>query len=256
MSILLPSQQPSSQIPLQLAEELEYIIATRSIAIHYQPIKNLQTHAILGWESLARGPLHSAFAQPLALFEVAERTGHLLELERICRSEALKRAILSPIDKLFLNISPYILSDPTFKAGETRILIELLGLRPEQIVFEITEHHAIKDYSAFLQLVNHYRNQGYQIAIDDMGAGYSGLVTLVQVKPDFVKIDRELICGIDKDQTKQDIVRAIDQICTRFNAKVIAEGIETDDELNCLKECKIEFGQGYLLGRPSSSQDA
>ncbi|WAH38094.1 EAL domain-containing protein [Alicyclobacillus dauci] len=155
--------------------------------------------------------------------------------------------------KLFINLSPNILSDPSFHQGETRKLIREVGLEPEQIVFEITEHHAIDDYRAFLKLIDHYRGQGFQIAIDDVGAGYSGLVTLMQVKPDFVKIDMELIRGIDKDSVKQDIVGAIHHISSGFSGAVIAEGIETLEELECIQNCGVQYGQGFLLGMPKPS---
>ena len=237
--------------PLSIVEAMDYIRETKDVRIHYQPIRNLATATAIGWESLARGPIGSALEQPLALFHYAEQMGCLLDVELICRNAAIRSAKVAPDRKLFINISPNILMDPSFRAGETRTVIEEMGLRPEQVVFEITEHHAINEYSRFLRLIDHYRTQGYQIAIDDVGAGHSGLVTLVQVKPDFIKIDMELIRGIEADQTKQDIVRAIQQISTGFHAKVVAEGIETAAELNCLISCGIEYGQGYLLGKPA-----
>jgi EAL domain-containing protein (putative c-di-GMP-specific phosphodiesterase class I) len=238
-------------VPLHLVKELQHLIHAKEVDIHYQPIWNLKTESIVGWEALARGPKNSELQSPIVLFDTAERVGRLLDIEHICRNTAIRNARIGEDQRLFLNISPHILSDPSFRKGDTRTVIQEVGLRPEQIVFEITEHHAIREYKAFLQLVMHYREQGYQIAIDDVGAGYSGLVTLMQVKPDFVKMDMTLIRGMENDRTKQDIVRAIHEISKGFSGTVIAEGIETHEELECVRRCGVEYGQGYLLGRPS-----
>jgi|GEM_PF-5962733 len=239
--------------PLHLVKEMQHIIRTQGIRMYYQPIRQLQTGWTIGWECLARGPVGSELESPLALFDCATRVGRLFEVEQICRTLAIRNAKIDPDAKLFINISPNIFSDPSFHDGETRSILEQFGWHPRQIVFEITEHQAIKEYSSFLQIINHYRRQGYQIAIDDVGAGYSGLVTLMQVKPDFVKIDMELIRGIEKDRTRQDIVRAICQISKGFGATIIAEGIETTAELQCMQRCDVDCGQGYLLGRPEPS---
>jgi len=241
--------------PLAIVEAMDHIMETKEIRIHYQPIVHLPSTVPIGWECLARGPIGSALEKPLPLFHYADQMGCLLDVELICRNAAIRNARVDANRKLFINISPNILTDPSFRAGETRAVIEEVGLRPDQIVFEITEHHAIREYARFLRLIDHYRQQGYQIAIDDVGAGYSGLVTLVQVKPDFIKIDMALIRGIEADATKQDIVRAIQQISGGFNGKVVAEGIETAAELACLRDCGIEYGQGYLLGKPAPQLD-
>lgn len=241
----------TDRVPLHLVEGLQQFLTTRAVRIHYQPIWNLLENSVLGWEGLARGPENSELEFPSALFETAERAGYLLDVERLCRNTAIRNARLGPEQYLFLNISPNILSDPSFRQGETRNVLSEMGLSPEQIVFEITEHHAIRDYQAFLTLVAHYKEQGYGIAMDDVGAGYSGLVTLMQVKPDFVKIDMSLIQGIDNDRTRQDIVRAIDAISQGFTGRVIAEGIETARELEMVKSLGVKYGQGFLLGRPN-----
>ncbi|WP_169794096.1 EAL domain-containing protein [Alicyclobacillus acidiphilus] len=230
--------------------ELQIILKSKNVTSYYQPIVELQTKKVLGFENLSRGPEGSSLEHPVELFQVAEEFGYLLELERLCRNEGIRRARVGSDEKLFLNVSPNILFDPMFRVGDTRKVLEECGLTPAQVVFEITEHRAIDDYPAFLQLVDHYRDQGYQIAIDDLGSGYSGLVTLVQVKPEFVKIDTELIRDIDQNPTKQDIVRAICDIARGFSGTVIAEGIETIEEQSCAQSCGVQYGQGYLLGRP------
>ncbi|MFB5192579.1 EAL domain-containing protein [Alicyclobacillus fastidiosus] len=247
------ARRGSGTKPLFLIEELERLIESKNISSYYQPIIHLETMTPFGWEGLSRGPMGSDLEHPRVLFDCAEQLGYLLDVERICRNQSIRQSKVGPGDKLFINLSPKILSEPTFRQGETLKVIEEVGLDPKQIVFEITEHHAIDDYPSFLKVVKHYRDQGYQIAIDDVGAGYSGLVTLMQVKPDFVKVDMELVRGIENDSTKQDIVRAINYISSGFAGKVIAEGIETPDELACIQQCGVHYGQGFLLGRPKSA---
>lgn len=247
------ARRNQDSVPLFFIEELQRIIQEKQITSYYQPIIQLQSGLKIGWESLARGPRGSELEHPTELFGCAEKTGYLLDLERICRHEAIQQAHLHSDMKLFINLSPHIFSDPSFREGETLKIIQNVGIRPEQIVFEVTEHQAIDDYDVFLKLMDHYRKQGYQIAIDDVGSGYSGLVTLMQVKPDYVKIDMELIRNIHKDTIKQDIVRAIQQISSGFSSGVIAEGIETEEELHCVKQAGIAYGQGYLFATPKPS---
>lgn len=235
--------------PLEHVELLQ-ILEQGTIRIFEQPILNLRTLDPLGHECLMRGPSFSRLEAPLTLLSIAEKAGVMLHLERMIRQRAIHNAKVDDRMKLFINISPAIISDASFRAGETLRELKKTQLRPDQIVFEITEHHAIAEYSSFLHLVSHYRSQGFQIAIDDVGAGHSGLVTLMQVKPDYVKVDMELIRDIHLDPVRQEIAKAIRQISDRFGGIVIAEGIETREELNCLHECGIEYGQGFLLGRP------
>lgn len=240
--------------PLEHAELLQ-ILEQGTIRIFEQPILHLHSGAPIGHECLVRGPSLSRLESPLKLLALAEKTGSMLHLDRMIRHLAIQNANVDEHMKVFINISPTIISDSSFRAGETLRELRYTRLRPDQIVFEITEHHAIAEYSSFLQLVSHYRSQGFQIAIDDVGAGHSGLVTLMQVKPDYVKIDMELIRGIHLDPLKQEIVKAIKQISDRFGGIVIAEGIETQEELACLHESSIEYGQGFLLGRPAPRRD-
>jgi EAL domain-containing protein (putative c-di-GMP-specific phosphodiesterase class I) len=150
-------------------------------------------------------------------------------------------------------VHPRTFSDPSFRQGQTQRLIEAENLKPEQIVFEITEHQAVEDYALFNRLIDHYRNQGFKIAIDDTGAGYSGLVTLMEVKPDFVKVDMALVRSIHEDDTKRSIVAAINTVSRGFGATVIAEGIETLEEYRAVIDCGVECGQGYLFGRPGAA---
>lgn len=237
--------------PAQLVREFYTLLYAGNIQTLYQPIVNIRTQTLIGWESLTRGPVNTELNSPVRLFECAESLGHLFQLETLCRTNAIKHANLPEGAKLFINISPNIFTDPKFREGETRRLLDKYNLSPGQIVFEITENQAIRDFYTFKQVIDYYRNQGYQIAIDDTGAGYSGLVTLLEVKPDFIKIDMSLVRNIHLNATKQRIVSAIESIGREIGALVIGEGVENDEERQTLEKCGVQFGQGYLFGKPT-----
>ena len=129
----------------------------------------------------------------------------------------------------------------------------LMILDFNNIVFEITERVAVLDSNVFLNAISHYKNQNYGIAIDDVGAGYSRLNIISDVKPNFIKLDIALIRDIDKDETKQLLCRALVDFCKNANVKLIAEGIETEEELVTLIKLNVDFGQGYFLGIPKNS---
>ncbi|WP_279230670.1 EAL domain-containing protein [Clostridium autoethanogenum] len=120
-------------------------------------------------------------------------------------------------------------------------------MSPDLIIFEITEKTAIEDYKSFKTALENYINQGYKIAIDDTGAGYSGLKTLMEIKPQYIKIDISLIKNVDKDLFKQELMRTFVTLARSTNMKLIAEGIETKEELLTLIEIGVCAGQGYFL---------
>ena len=124
------------------------------------------------------------------LFDFAEQSGKLFALERLCREKALQNlGAMAQGQKLFLNIHPKTMADPEFTHGQTLELIEEAGLSPENVVFEITERHSINEFALFPRKLDHYRSQGYLVAVDDAGAGYSGLTSVAQIRPEFIKID-------------------------------------------------------------------
>jgi len=129
-------------------------------------------------------------------------------------------------------------------------LLQQLGIAPSQVVIELSEQYPADDIDLLKSCLNHYRSQGFLTAIDDLGAGYSGLRLWSELSPDYVKIDRHFIHQIDSTPVKQEFVRSIVELCQSLTCKVIAEGIETQEELAVLKQLGIVYCQGYLLGRP------
>jgi EAL domain-containing protein (putative c-di-GMP-specific phosphodiesterase class I) len=243
-----------SQLDVKAIErrlQFKEILARKNIRIVYQPVVNLNTGEILGYEALSRGPEDTFFASPLNLFGYAQKTNQLYSLEKIAREKALagiKETLRET--KLFLNINPQVVNDPSFRPDEISDYLKDLGANTNQIVFEITERTSIDDFSAFRKSLEHYRQNGFLIAIDDAGAGYSSLQAIAEIQPDFIKIDRSLIEDIDKAITKKKLLETFHVFAQKTNSRLIAEGIETEAELTSLKSMEIPLGQGFFLARP------
>lgn len=237
---------------LRMARDFRCILQENALSTLYQPIVHFPTGHIMAWEALTRGPADTPLHSPTMLFDVAEELGMLFALERNCRERAIAEAgILAAGQRLFLNIHPRTLSDPEFTPGSTLRALKDTGLRPEDIVFEITERHAIKDFSSFYKTLEHYRGQGFKIAIDDAGTGYSGLASIAELKPDFIKIDMSLVRGIHRDPVRQALIETFVDFAEKIGAKVIAEGIECREEASTLMRMGTHYGQGFYLGRPA-----
>lgn len=229
------------------------IIAQRAVTSVYQPIVSLADGKVIGYEALTRGPENGPLYHPQALFSLAEREGVLYTLERIARERAIEcgAEFIPGRQKLFINVSPAVVYDPTFSAGHTLQSIRGHGLSARKIVFEVTEHQAIDDFVVFREVIEHYRRQGFLIAVDDAGAGYASFQTILALKPDFIKIDRALIAGIDRDPVKQSLLESFVHFALKINSKLIAEGVETPRELTQLIRLGVDLAQGYVFARPA-----
>lgn len=235
-------------------KELDKILISGDVITVFQPIISLKDGTVIGYEALTRGPKNSHLRNPEKLFSVAQTYNRLWDLECLCRSKAIERAHY--IDKskyLFINVDPYIFKDEKYKKGFTKEFLAKYNMSPETIIFEITERTCIKDYKSFKAALDNYLEEGYKIAIDDTGAGYSGLKMLSETKPHYIKIDMELIRDIHKDSFKQHLISGLVSLSNSTNMKLIAEGIEVKEELVKLIELGVHAGQGYFLHRPVSS---
>jgi diguanylate cyclase (GGDEF)-like protein len=236
-----------------LHDELIKILCTKQLTPHFQPIVALSQKKIMGYEALIRGPSDSPLHSPFNLFDTAERFDLSAKLEYVCREVTIKRyAGLNIKEKLFINVSPSVLLQPDFKKGETLKLLNQFGVDPRSIVIELTEHQPTDDFQLMLEAVTHYRKMGFEIAIDDLGAGYSGLRLWSELQPEYVKIDMHFIQGIHNDPVKLNFVRSIQNIASSLNCHVIAEGIETEDEFKAVEQLGITHAQGYYFARPSA----
>ncbi len=233
---------------------LSAILAQRSVHSLFQPIVCLSERRILGYEALSRGPSNSPLHSPLNLFAIARQAGRLSELEVLCRETACRRFAEQSLEgKLFLNVSPESLLEPHYPSGRTLKMLEQVGLSPSRVVIELTEQTPTEDFQLLFNALHHYRDMGFSIALDDLGAGYSSLRLWSELRPDYVKIDRHFIDGIHQDPLKREFVGSILQIARASRAQVIAEGIELAEELTVLAEMGVELLQGYLLGRPQET---
>jgi len=230
---------------------LNAILKNNDVNIVFQPIISLTDAEIIGYEALSRGPKGSPLEQPIEMFTAAEKFGLLWELEYLCRAKSLEKAKeILPTKMLFINVDPKIVNDPRFQKGHTREILHEFCANTGNVIFEITEKTAINDYKSFCRILDNYISQGYKIAIDDTGSGYSGLRTIAETRPNFIKIDMELIRDIDKDSLKQAMLKALHDFSLSTNSKIVAEGIETKDELSTLIKIGIPYGQGFFLQKP------
>jgi EAL domain-containing protein (putative c-di-GMP-specific phosphodiesterase class I) len=226
------------------------LILAEDIAILYEPIVNLTTREILGHEALVRGPHKSEFHSPDHLFQLAEETGLVFELDCLCRRTALRGARgLEAGRKLFLNCLPTAIHDPAFRGEVLQKTLQDLRLRPEDLVFEISERESIDNFSIFREISDHYKSLGFQIALDDTGVAYGSLEAVMELAPDFIKVDLSLVRGIDTDPPRQELLRALHAVAGKLGGQIIAEGIETTEELETLQGLGVPYGQGYLFGR-------
>ena len=231
---------------------IKKIIQEEEVHTLFHPIVKLPDYKIMGYEALSRGPGNGEFERPDKLFKVAYQSDLIIELDRLCRKRALAAASdMAPGRMLFLNVEPDSVNDPELRQIAASGLLLDSKLTPDQIVLEITEREAIIDFSAFRSVLEYFRALGFKIAIDDAGAGYATLQSIIELKPDFLKIDMSLVRGIDTDNVKQQLVRALQRFGHDTGVKVIAEGIETKAELKILLDMGIDFGQGFIFAYPS-----
>jgi EAL domain-containing protein (putative c-di-GMP-specific phosphodiesterase class I)/GGDEF domain-containing protein len=231
---------------------LQRIIIEKQINSVFQPIVNLETLEIIGYEALSRGPKDTEFASPLLLFTFAAECGLSFELDRLCRKSAFGAIKKLKTDKkIFINTLTMTIHDPEFRGVYLKELLEDLKIKPENVVFEVSEKMAIDNYDMFRSAMRDYTDIGIVHASDDIGTGHSDLERIMELNPGFMKIDLSFVKDIDKNYIKQEIVKAMVTLANNIGSMVIAEGVETREEYEKLKELKVEYGQGFLLAKPS-----
>jgi EAL domain-containing protein (putative c-di-GMP-specific phosphodiesterase class I) len=231
-------------------ELLTEIIFNRQLWTAFQPIVEMTSRDVMGWEGLSRGPRGSDLELPLALFGRAARYGLTAELERSCRRQAfLDWDRLGASGRLFVNTVPATVRDTSFLG---RGVLDYLGprLRPQSVTLEITERQVIENLSLYREAMHAFTDLGFSFAIDDVGAGYSGLETVAALRPSYLKIDMSLVRDVHMKKVSQQVVKAILDMAAGLGATVIAEGIQTEEEASALAALGVRFGQGYYLARP------
>ncbi len=235
-------------------DNLQKIIDGGFIRPVYQPIVSLKDGHILGYEALSRISCEELKMNIESMFYTADKMGNLWELETLCRTKALEHSKTKPNKvKLFLNVNSNIMYDKNFQSNFTKQLLHDYKISADDIVFEITERVAVLDRNVFFASIDHYKNQHYGIAIDDVGAGFSGLNMIVDILPNFLKLDMNLVRNIDKDEIKISLCKAFVEFCNNSNINLVAEGIESEEELKTLIDLGVQYGQGYFLAMPKES---
>ena len=232
----------------EVRDRIEAMLAERTLLTAFQPIRSLTTGAVIGAEALTRF-LSSPGLSPEAWFVQAASVGLGAELEILAIQIALEAAGSLP-DSLYVavNVSPLVCLD-----GRLPDVLETSRFPVRRLVLEITERQQVDNYEPLAAALAPLRRAGVRIAVDDAGAGFASMRHILQLRPDLVKLDREIITGIDTDPGQRALGRAMAGFTTEIGAVLIAEGIETRAVLDTVTSLGMGAGQGYLLGRPSVS---
>ncbi|MEW6714498.1 MAG: EAL domain-containing protein [Nitrospirota bacterium] len=231
---------------------LQKVIIEKNVRTFFQPIVDLKDLTIIGYEALSRGPKETEFFNPLLLFLAASECGLSFELDRLCRHKALESSRKIKTDKkIFINTLSMTIHDTEFRGLYLKELLKDLKLKPENVVFEISEKLAIDNYSLFRKSLKDYTDLGIVHAGDDLGTGHSGLERIMELHPGYLKIDMSFTRDIDNSFMKQEIVKALVSLAESIGSEVVAEGVETKKEYEKLKELNVKYGQGFLFGAPS-----
>lgn len=222
---------------------LEQAILERQIEVVFQPVVDLKSGSIFAYEALARSK-SPYFVDPTVLFEEALRAERCGELGRLLRGLAVEQC---PDVPLFLNVHPSELNDRYLVRPD-----DPLYAHPHPVFLEITESVPISHYEFCHTVLREIRSRGVFLVVDDLGAGYSNLMYIVDLYPEVVKLDRKLVTGLHQRPRQQLLVRHIVELCSGLGARVVAEGIETLDELHAVRDQGVRYVQGFLLGRPSN----
>ena len=234
--------------------ELLAIFERQALTPVFQPIVDLKTHQVFAHEALVRGPKNSFLHNPLNLLQVAEEHDCLFELDWLARFSSIhsyKQQQASSL--LFLNVSVNTIMQKTHRSGITLEYLHFLGIPIDSVVIEITELQPVEDFSAFISSVEHYRNMGFKVAVDDLGAGYNGLRIWSELRPDFVKIDHHFVSNLHDDHDKLHFMETLCQLALQLDSRIVAEGVESLGELHALQTLGVDYAQGYLFQRPQES---
>jgi EAL domain-containing protein (putative c-di-GMP-specific phosphodiesterase class I) len=242
-------QRQSDQ--LLVLERLQDILLREKVITAYQPILRMKEGTVMGFEALSRGPRGSGLEGADALFGAATDHNLLVELDRLCRRRALLSSGRIPSNaKIFVNTLPATMRDPQFRGKPLIDFLDKAQVAPDRIVIEITEKLVIENYGLFRETMAYFTDLGMSFAVDDVGAGYSGLESIARLKPTFLKIDTALVRDVHVSMVNRAMVMAIISLGHGIGAQVIAEGIHTEEEMQALRDMGVDFGQGYYLARP------
>jgi EAL domain-containing protein (putative c-di-GMP-specific phosphodiesterase class I)/putative methionine-R-sulfoxide reductase with GAF domain len=227
--------------PVELGLAIDHLCEPGVIQAYVQPVVRPADQVVVGYEALARMPIEPSHPPDWWLAR-ADELGRRRELEVACLVAATRLGPTPEERLLFVNLSPSLLADPA--------ALQLLDDLPDRLVIELTEQEAVEDYEILRRDLMPWLARGIRVAIDDTGAGYSSLRHVIELTPDFLKLDRELVRDLDHDRNRRALVSAVVAFAAEVGTSVIAEGVESLDELEVLRDAEVDLVQGYLLARP------
>jgi len=210
---------------------------------------------LLGLEMLSRPQTCTPMLNPEIFFKAALKHGVYYEVEMIGWRKALKIASenFNGRQRLFLNCDPYLVESERFKT--VKEMFSKAGMSSSEVFLEITERSAVIAFDAFYQRLREYRQDGFKIAVDDLGSGYSSLESIIEIRPEAIKLDRHIVNGVSVDLYKNSIVKLFVAFCRENHIICVAEGIENKRDFEALIDLGVDAGQGYYLCRPVESID-
>lgn len=232
-------------------ELIPEVLREGSIRSVYQPIADLTSRSAMGYEALARPAGAAESASVEGLFGAAHRMGLWRDMDWLCRRAAVSGVGGLPVDSMvFINVGVMALLDPVHNVDQMLLLMRWARVAPTRVVLEISEREAVHDLHRFKEVLKVYRAEGFRFALDDVGEGHSTFEVLAAAEPEYIKLARYLT--VDSAMGgRRAMVRALVEFGQSGGAELIAEGIETDAQLDTMRTMGVEFGQGWLLGRPA-----
>jgi diguanylate cyclase (GGDEF)-like protein len=246
-----PENGPAAATPRPSKAGVRQLLDGGSIRMALQPVIRLTDRSVLGFEALCRFPPRPGLETPEQLFAGVAGTDLEAEVQAACLTAGFAAGRQVGQATLFLNVAVELLIAGARGDGELARLAEAAGIVPSNVVLEVSERIPVDDLSRLRRVVADLRGQGFRIGIDDAGAGHASMLVIAEVQPEFVKIDHRLVHAVDASAARQALVVSLLSFGAHINARVIAEGIETAEELKTLMSLGVQFGQGWHLGRPA-----
>ena len=262
---------PEQEMLFSAAQSMEYLgellLRVRASWLHallkqpqkffnvFQPLIDIPTGRVFAYEMLIRAHADSrgGVIGGGQLAEAALASKQIYAFDLLAREVAIRTAAdrFSQKTNVFINFMPNSLLDPERSLRKTMNDCKLAGLSPDRVVFEVVESESISDIGYLKAMLDEFRGHGFRVALDDLGSGYSGLNYMLELMPDFVKLDRELVNEAAINPAKRVVVSKLAEAAHRMNIKVVAEGVEKADDFNVLRDLGADLVQGYLFARPS-----
>lgn len=234
-------------------EWIDEVIKNERLTCHYQPIVDVD-EKIFAYEMLARFQNEDgSMIYPNEIFPAAKTRGRLYALDRVCRMTAVRYAAVLKGEKAFINFIPTSIYSPEFCLRSTIALSEQLGVNPKSLVFEVVETEKVDDLDHLKKILAYYKEKGFDYALDDVGEGYSTIEMLADLKPKYMKLDMQYVQNVATDKEKQRVAEKFLKKAIEIGSAPLAEGIETREDFDWLKQLGYQLFQGYYFGKPAAS---